>query len=298
MTAPALFTLSKVSVTAALVGCNPAQQARVTSISDYMIEGSFDDNAAGGNRVILGDQLARELGGKLNQTVLVTVGTNAPVPFKVVGRFQLGGHGGDRQAYAQLADVQKVNRTPNRVNEIAVKLHDYQQAAALATTWSSIAPELTESWDQQNPFIYSMFKIQDSLRFSMILTVLLVAGFGIYNVLNMTVNQKRQDIAILRSMGYDTFDVVMLFFLQGLIVGVIGTAFGLTAGYGICRFLQTIQFSSGTPANPQGYLHISLAPAIYLQAAGLALLASSLASVLPARAAGKLTPIEVIRAGG
>ena len=136
----------------------------------------------------------------------------------------------------------------------------------------------------------------------MIMTVLIVAGFEIYNVLNMTVTQKRQDIAILRSMGYDTFDVVMLFFSQGLILGVCGAIFGLISGYILCRYLQTIPFSGGPmggghPGGTQGYLHIAVTPMIYVQATLLALFAASIASILPSRAAGKLTPIEIIRQG-
>lgn len=297
LTAPALFNLGKISVSANLLGCNPAQQAKVTSVAQYMTEGRFEDIGAGGARIILGDELAKKLGAAVNQIVLVSVGTHAPVPFKVVGRFASGNRNADLQAYASLSDVQRINGTPNRVNEIAVRLKNYKDSAGVASDWSKIAPEKTESWDQQNANILSVFAIQTALRFAMILTVLIVAGFGIYNVLNMTVNQKRQDIAILRSMGYDTFDVVMLFFMQGLIVGICGAAMGLIGGYFLCKYLQTIPFAGGPSSTQGGHLHISLSPMIYFQGILLALFSSSIASVLPARAAGKLTPIEIIRMG-
>ncbi len=298
MMAPALFTLSKISVSANLIGCNPVQQAKVTSITDYMVEGKFSDIATGGNRLILGDELMKRLGAGINQTVLVSVGTNVAVPFKVIGRFLTGNRGADLQAYGAINDVQLVNRTPNVVNEIGVRLKDYTQAAAIASNWSKIAPERTESWDQLNANIFSVFRIQTTLRFAMIMTVLIVAGFGMYNVLSMTVNQKRQDIAILHSMGYDTFDIVMLFFSQGLIIGICGSFFGLIAGYFFCLYLQTIPFTSLTQSNPGGHLHISLSLSIYIQAALLGNFSVSIASVLPARSAGKLTPIEIIRTGG
>jgi len=296
--APALFTLSKISVSANLIGCNPEQQAKVTSIADYMIDGKFTDIATGGNRMILGDELMKRLGVGINQTVLVSVGVHEAVPFKVIGRFMSGNRGADLQAYGALSDVQRVNRTPNIVNEIGVRLKDYSQAAAIATNWSKIAPERTESWDQQNANIFSVFKIQTTLRFAMILTVLIVAGFGMYNVLNMTVNQKRQDIAILHSMGYDTFDIVMLFFSQGLIIGICGSILGLICGYFLCLYLQTIPFMPVSQSNPSGHLHISLSLSIYVQAILWGNFSVSIASILPARAAGKLTPIEIIRSGG
>ncbi|MDD4973835.1 MAG: ABC transporter permease [Bacteriovorax sp.] len=298
LTAAALFNIGKISVAANLIGCDPTKQSKVTTISDYMIAGKFADIGVGGNRIILGNELMKRLGAGIQQTVLVSVGTNSAVPFKVVGRFYTGSRGIDLQAYGALADVQRANRTPNQVNEIGVRLKDYKEADTLSRTWSKLASERVESWGDLNLNVKSIFSIQNALRFSMIMTILIVAGFGIYNILNMTVNQKRQDIAILRALGYDTFDIIILFFSQGLIVGVCGTVLGLICGYLFCRYIQTITFLQMTPSNPQGHLHIALTPLIYIQAATLALLSTSIASILPARAAGKLTPIEIIRQGG
>lgn len=299
LTAPALFTVSKVSVSANLIGCNPAQQAKVTTVASYMADGRFDDIGYGGNRIIMGDELMRRLGAALNEIVMVSVGTHSAVPFKVVGRFMTGNRAVDLQAYGALADIQQLRGTPNQVNEIGVRLKDYSQAAEIATSWSQIAPENIESWDQQFANFLAMFKLQTTLRFAMIATVLIVAGFGIYNILNMTVNQKRQDIAILRSMGYDTLDIILLFFSQGFIIGIFGAAAGLFVGYLVCLYLQTLSFMGpGTSAGTETHLHISLSLAIYIQATALALITSSLASILPARTAGYLTPIDVIRQGG
>ena len=298
ITAPALMNFGKISVSANLIGCLPEQQRYVTSVAEYMTDGKFTDISAGGNRLIAGSELMKRLGAGLNSTILVSVGKNSPVPFKIVGRFASGNRSMDLQSYGFLGDVQNVNNTPNRVNEIGVKLKDYSQAKNIATNWSKVAPELVESWDQLNANVLSVFAIQTALRYAMIMTVLIVASFGIYNILNMTVNQKRQDIAILRSMGYDTFDIVMLFFSQGIIVGVVGGVLGLIFGYILCRYLQTIPFNGGPMGGASGRLHISITFSIYVQAAMMAILSASLASILPARAAGKLAPIEIIRSGG
>ncbi len=298
LTAAALFNLGAFSVAASLIGCDPVKQAQVTTIADYMNSGNFNDIATGGNRLIMGAELMKQLGVGLQQSILVSTGTHAPVPFKVVGRFLTGNRGADLQAFGALSDVQKLNQTPNYVNEIGVRLKDYTQADVLAETWSRLGPERVESWSTLNASIKSIFAIQNALRFSMIMTVFVVAGFGIYNILNMTVHQKRQDIAILRALGYDTFDIIMLFYFQGLILGICGTILGLISGYIFCRYLQTISFMTVAPFNMHGHLHISISIFIYLEATALALFATSIASILPARAASRLTPIEVIRLGG
>jgi lipoprotein-releasing system permease protein len=223
--------------------------------------------------------------------------TGQPTPFKVVAIFKTGNIVWDLQAYGAIADVQKVNRTPNQVNEIGVRLHDYTQAAAIATAWQTLGLERVRSWDQINSGIFAIFRIQDAVRYLTIGTILIVAGFGIYNVLNMTVIQKRKDIAILRSMGFLTRDIVWLFFSQGLVLALAGGALGLICGYGVCLYLQTIPFTGSPLGEGSGFINVSFNPAIYVQAALLALLSASIASVLPARAAGKLAPIDIIRAG-
>ncbi|MGZ3774525.1 MAG: ABC transporter permease [Pseudobdellovibrionaceae bacterium] len=299
LTAAALLSSGKISVGSSLIGCNPFQQSKVTSVADYVVEGHFTDIGSGGNRLILGDELMKRLGVAVNQTVMVSVGQHTPIPFKVIGRYFTGNRGADMQAYGALADIQKVNQTPNQVNEIGVRLSDYTQAQVIARSWSKLGQERVESWADLSANIFSVFAIQNALRASMILIVLVVAGFGIYNILNMTVNQKRQDIAILRALGYDTYDIVMLFFSQGLIIGVIGSIFGLICGYIFCRYLQTVSFNMPmTVPSSLSHLHISLNFWIYVQAFGLALITTSIASILPARAAGKLTPIDIIRQGG
>ncbi len=297
LTAPVIFANGKANFSAILTGCDPLQQQKVTTIGDYVIEGKFADLASGGNRLIIGSELKKKLGVEVSQNVYVSLANTPPAPFKVVGVYRTGNRLADVNAYGSLGDVQKVKRTLNQVNAIAVKLHDHSQAAAIANTWAAIGPEKVESWDQINSNLFDVFRIQDMVRFMSIGAILIVAAFGIYNVLNMTVMHKRQDIAILRSMGYDTRDILWLFFSQGFMLGVSGALTGLLFGYAACLYLQTIPFGGGPMAIGTGHLMISFDPYIYVQAALLALIASSLASILPARAAGKLTPIEIIRAG-
>lgn len=295
LTSAVILSKGKALATAVIVGCDPLQQVKVTTIGTYVSEGRFADLATGGNRLVIGGELQRRLGVLLLQNVLVTPAQGSPVPFKVVGVYHTGIRQADVMAYGALGDVQAVNGTPNQVNEIAVKLYDHTQAAALATMWSALSPEKVESWDQQNASFFDVFRMQDIIRYLAIGAILVVAGFGIYNVLNMTVMQKRRDIAILRSMGYAPRDILALFFSQGLILGLSGTALGLTFGFFLSRYLRTLPFGGGHGGFGTGHLMISMDPAIYLQSALLGLASASIAGILPARAAGKLTPIEIIR---
>lgn len=297
LTTNVIFTNGKSTASASMIGCNPVQQVKVTNIGDYVIEGSFANIAAGGNRLIVGSELKKQLGLRISQNVLVSVGRGEATPFKVVGTYQTGNKFTDTMAYGSIGDVQHVKKALNQINEIGVKLYDHTQAAAIANSWSTLSNEKIESWDQQNANLFEVFKIQDAVRFLSIGAILIVAGFGIYNVLNMTVIQKRRDIAILRSMGYSTGEIVTLFFFQGFILGITGAILGLIFGYIFSLYMETIPFTGGHMASDLGHLIISHKPSIYIQAATLALFSACIASVLPASAAGKLQPIEIIRAG-
>jgi lipoprotein-releasing system permease protein len=297
LTANVVLSNGPATASTVLIGTDPSAQVKVTTIGDYVTQGEWSGLAAGGNRLVLGDELRKKLGVNLSQNVLVSLPGGTPTPFKVVAIFDTGSVQANSQAYGALSDVQRVNRTPNRVNTIAVRLHDYTQAADIATTWSKISPEKVQSWDQLFANIFSIFRIQDAVRYLSVGAILIVAGFGIYNVLNMTVVQKRQDIAILRSMGYNGRDVIWLFFSQGLLLALSGSALGLVFGYLVSLYVQTIPFAGGPGGGGVGHLLVSFNPAIYVQGALLAIISASVASILPARAAGRLTPIEIIRAG-
>lgn len=297
LTAQVILTRAKATLAARLIGSDPERQEQVTTIQDYMTSGKFSDIAAGGNRVIAGEGVLKKIGARISESVLVSIGSGQSVPCKIIGSFNLGIRTvDDTTLFASLSDVQTINRTPSQVNEIAVRLKEVAEAADVATHWAETSSEKVQSWDQANANFLSVFRMQDIIRYMMIVTILVVAGFGIYNILNMVVSQKRREIAILRSMGYEPRDIVFLFFVQGALLGAIGGLLGIGVGYLVCRYIETLPAIGHMGG--QGHMIVSFQPRIYVIGYVLALFASVVASVLPARAAGSLAPIDVIRGGG
>lgn len=289
---------AKSSAAAALLGVHPAMQQRVTTVADYMVSGRFDDLHDAGNRIVVGRELLERLGARVSETVVVSAGKGVETPFKVVGSFRFGiKHLDESLAFAALVDVQRVNRTPSELTDIAVRLTDVRRASERASTWVRTSREKVQSWDQANEGIMSVFKTQDIVRYAMSVTILVVAGFGIYNVLAMTVAGKRRDIAILRSMGYEPRDVVRLFLIQGVILGSLGGLLGMVLGYGLCLRLELIEVSKDRGLG-MGHMLMSYAPRIYVQGFLLAFLSSAAAAYLPSRAAGRLEPIDIVRSEG
>lgn len=293
----AIASRGNVSTGARFVGVEAARQMRVTNIQDYMLSGAFADIGASGGRVVVGAGLMQKLGAAVFDTILVSAGKGRVTPFRVVGVFRLGVKAiDDGTIYGALTDAQRVGQTPSRVSDIAVRIADVSQAAELVSTWNMLGSEKVQSWDQANEGIMSVFKTQDIVRNSMTIAILVVAGFGIYNILSMAVSHKRREIAILRSIGYVPGDIIRLFLIQGLILGALGGVIGCFVGYGVCKYLATIPVSPDRGLGSDRMI-ISFLPMIYVRGFFLAFGSSAAASVLPARAAGRLNPIDIIRGG-
>ncbi|MBI3542492.1 MAG: ABC transporter permease [Deltaproteobacteria bacterium] len=293
-----LAARGRISVSTRFIGSEPERQARVSNIEKYMLVGHFRDIGSTGNRVVVGDGLLNKLGTRVSENLLISSGKGQPVPFKIVGSFHLGVKSlDDTTIFGALSDVQKAYGTPSRVSDIAIRLTDVSQARTVADEWALLSQEKVQSWDEANEGIMSVFKTQNVMRYSMTVSILVVAGFGIYNILSMAVQQKRREIAILRSIGYEPSDILWLFQLQGMLLGAAGGLLGLLIGYELCTLMSHIQVSPQRGLG-NGMMMVSFDAFIYARAFLISFGVAALAGVLPSRAAGKLTPIDIIRTEG
>lgn len=277
-----------------LTGIDPDKEIGITSLEQYMVEGSLRDLTGGGNKLVVGDGVLERLAVNKNDTIRVSVGSGEPRPFRIVGVLDLGVKEIDETImFASIKDVQQLNKTPGRISEISVNLVDINRSQDIASAWSLVSRETVESWEEVNANFLQIFTIQDVVRNTVTIAILVVAGFGIYNVLSIMISQKRREIAILRSIGYPPRKILELFMIQGLILGLTGAIIGLVLGQLATMYIETIDmgFEMG---GARGFL-ISRDPSIYVVGFLLAMLSSIFASILPANAASKLTPIDIIR---
>lgn len=285
----------KVTSTAKFLGVDPDQQKTVSNIGNYMLSGKLADIGNSGNRVIVGKLLLDLLGAVNGETIYLSAGKGAPQPFRVVGVFKIGVKSVDETTViGAIGDAQKLNQTPSRVTSIAVRLKDVRKAPSMAIAWNSLASEKVESWDQANQGLMSVFSMQDVVRNTMTISILIVAGFGIYNILSLAISHKKREIAILRSMGFEPQDISQLFLTQGLVLGGFGGIVGLLLGFLVCLYMSSLDVSSHGGITGDG-MFISFNSMIYLKGFFWAMLSACVASILPARAAGKLEPIDILR---
>ncbi|MBL7543741.1 MAG: ABC transporter permease [Bdellovibrionaceae bacterium] len=288
----ALINYNKVTYSVNVTGADPREQVKITNIEENMVSGSVLDLNKGTARVVIGQELANLLAKQVGDNLVLTSVKGSHVPFKIVGIFSTGNKFSDRSsAYTQLYDAQKLGGDSGKISQIYVKVSDFRQASALASDWQINSQDRVRSWDQINENLLSMFKTQDVTRYTITGIIMLVAGFSIYNILGIVVTQKRKDIAILRSMGYEPGDITLLFLYQGLILGLFGGLLGCAVGYLISIGIGEV--SMGGPRST--VFHLDFSWDVYLIGILISNVVAILASYFPARSASKLSPIEIIR---
>ncbi len=293
-----LISRTKVSRPIRLMGVVASRQIKATDIQEDMVEGNFQDLDKGGFLVILGRSLGEKMGVRKDGAINLIDARGASHPAKVAGFFDTGITDiDDTLAYAPLHYVQQLNKTPGEISQIAVRLKDVALARATADQWALLGRDKVQSWDQAFANFTTVFKFQDIMRFTLSWIIVIVAAFGVYNILNMIVIQKRGEIAILRSMGFDQRDIILLFFQQGLFLGVCGGLLGMGLGTLLCLYLETIHFG-GMGHTTIDHILISWRLSTYLIGFTLAFLSGVFAGFFPARAASRMSPIDILRAEG
>jgi lipoprotein-releasing system permease protein len=291
----ALLRYGARDVSAVLTGIDPERHRRVSNIEKDMVAGRLEDLRASANGIILGAELARRLGLGIGDTLGALSPAGVTLSMKVVGLFRTGIQTVDQNtAFALLTVQQVLQDRPNVVNQIALRLDDVTRAEPLAREIEARFGDRTESWEEQNRNILTVFVIQNAIMYSVTGAILLVAAFGIYNIISTVVFEKTRDIAILKSLGFEAGDIQRLFLLQGLVVGVIGAVAGSALGALMIEGLAQVRFGAATPAGNEGFI-LARDWRIYLVASGFALFASGFAALIPARRASRLDPVQVVR---
>ncbi len=280
-----------------LLGVEPEKERRVSSLERDLVQGKLDDLVENANGIIVGLGVAKKTGLLRGSNVSVVSGYGVTLQMKVVGIFETGIVGlDDSQAYVNLKKNQILQRRTDVINQIRIRLADIDRADDVARTIEARHGYKTESWRESNQNIFGIFVIQNGIMYSTVGAILVVSGFGIYNIVSTVVNEKRHDVAILKSIGFSETDIRRIFLMQGLIVGVVGTVFGWFLGYLLIQLLASIRFDIQGMIRTQGFV-LNRSLVSYAIAGGIAIVVSALAAYLPARKAAALNPVDVIRGG-
>jgi len=137
--------------------------------------------------------------------------------------------------------------------------------------------------------------VRNVIMYTVVAAIMLVAGFGIFNIVSTITHEKARDIAILKSLGFAEGEMKRLFLLEGLAIGAGGSGLGWVLGFALAFALSQIRFEVSQIGREMTHLPVAWSLSHYVLAAGFALLAAGIAGYLPARRAARLNPVEIIR---
>lgn len=283
-------------VGAVVIGIDPEREAGVSPIVEDFREGSFDALTAGGNNVVIGDTMASRLGARLGDTITAVSSEGLTRNFKIVGLFHTGTTARDEgEAYVLEKNAQILSNRPNAINRISIKLDDPNAAPMIARRVEAELGYKAVAWQEANESILEALVVRNVIMYTVVAAIMLVAGFGIFNIISTITHEKARDIAIMKSLGFSEADMRRLFVLEGVAIGGAGSLLGWALGFSITYALSLVHFEIAATGQEMTRLPIAWSMLHYLIAAASALGSAAIAGYLPARRAAHLNPVDIIR---
>ena len=279
-----------------LIGINPIEEAKFSNIQDYIIEGSTEALNNTDNGILLGIGIAKKMSLKVGDRVQISPISGGTFPLKIVGFYQSGIADLDAiQSYTTIKTVQRVlGEAQNYITDINIKLYDIEQAWPLSKIIEKQFNVKAIDINTANAQFETGTKVRNLITYAVSMTLLIVAGFGIYNILNMLIYEKMNDIAILKATGFSGKDVQLIFMSQAIIIGLVGGILGLLIGLGLAKFIGTIPFKTEALPTIETY-PINLRPMYFVIGFLFAMISTFLAGYLPSKKAKRIDPVKIIR---
>lgn len=290
------FNNGTIDITGVVNGITAEEESRLFHFNEYVTTGNAIDISRVPNSIILGKGLADKMLADIGDVVQLTTTKGERFPLKVVGYFQSGLQDFDKtQSFASIATVQKLMGKPaSYITDIQVKLKDIETAPAVAKEFAKIFDTDAEDIQTANSQFETGSFVRTLISYAVGITLLVVAGFGIYNILNMMIYEKMDSIAILKATGFAGKDVKWIFLAIAISIGFFGGLAGLLFGFGLSAFIDQIPFNTAALPTIKTY-PINYNPAFYFIGAVFSLITTYFAGWFPSRKASKADPVIIIR---
>jgi lipoprotein-releasing system permease protein len=297
-------------------GILPEGENTLTGLGNKMKAGSLANLRAGEFGIVLGSDLARLLGTRLGDTILLITPQGQITPagmlprlkqFHVVGVFEIGMSPYDNAlALINLEDAQKLYRMDNAITGISARLNNLDLAPNLALQLERELPQDTYAtdWTRQNANYFSVVAMEKKMMFIILSLIVLVAAFNIVSTLVMAVTDKQADIAILRTLGASPASIMKIFMVQGVLIGLIGMVLGVGGGVLIALNIGTlipfVEHLFGVQFLSKEFYYISELPSDLqlsdvITVASMSFLISLFATLYPSWRAAQTQPAEALR---
>lgn len=296
ITAQVFYNVGSIDLTGVINGIDVDEESRLFFFKNYVVGGNYIDLKNTPNSIILGKGAAEKMMSSIGDMIQVTTSKGDQVQLKVVGYFQSGVQEIDKvQSYASINTAQKILGQPNSyITDIQVKIKNILEAPAIAKEFQKKFNIEAVDIQTANAQFETGSSVRTTISYSVGITLLIVAGFGIYNILNMMIYEKMDSIAILKATGFSGRDVNYIFITIALSIGIFGGLLGLLFGFGLCNVIEHIPFN--TPSLPTVKTYpINYNIKFYIIGSIFSIVTTYLAGYFPSRKASKIDPVIIIR---
>jgi lipoprotein-releasing system permease protein len=292
---PVFFNSGTIEIAGVINGIEIEPEEKLFKVSDNIIIGSIADLAQS-NSIIIGKGLAEKMLLSKGDNINITSSRGDVSMLKVVGISQIGIAEIDNTfSYTSLETAQKLLDKPiNYITDIQIKLFNMQSAPAVAKEFQKKYDVDTIDYQTANAQFETGSSVRSIISYAVGFVLLLVAGFGIYNILNMMIYEKMDTIAILKATGFSGSDVKWVFISLSLIIGIVGGLFGLLFGFIFSSIINIIPFQTASLPTVKTY-PINYDAIYYIISLVFALFTTTIAGLFPALKASKVDPVEIIR---
>lgn len=268
------------------------EQNAMFNLQSYIVDGHYSNLSAYQNGIIVGVGIADKLNLKVNDNLTVTSAVGVNKLMKIVALLQTGNTNIDNTlAYVNLPIVQQLQKqNPSYITDIYVNIKHYEQTKMYLSKYQQLTGYDIEDWETANASAAAANKMRKMMAMAISMSIMLVAAFGIYNILNMTIMEKLNDIAILKALGFSGKDIVRIFVTEAVIIGFIGIVVGLGLAVVLINLMSNMWVGGDI-----GFFPIRVFPKYFGIGVVFGLVVTFLAGYLPARKAAGLDPISIFR---
>lgn len=292
---PVFFNSGTIEISGIISGVDVMAEEKLFAFSDYIIDGKITDLMQN-NSIIIGKGLADKMLLERGDIIKITTAKGNLASLKIVGISQIGiAEIDDVSSYTSLETAQKLLGEPtNYITDIQIKLYDMTTAPSVAKEMAATFELDAIDYQTANSQFETGSSIRSIISYAVGIVLLIVAGFGIYNILNMMIYEKMDSIAILKATGFSGSDVKWIFISLSLVIGVVGGLFGLVFGYIFTSIIDVIPFETAALPTIKTY-PINYNPVFYIIGILFALFTTVIAGLFPALKASRVDPVEIIR---
>ncbi len=296
ITAQVFYNVGNTDLTGVINGVDVEAEKRLFSFSDYVTSGRYIDLKNVPNSIILGKGAADKMLASVGDIIQITTAKGERIQLKVVGFFQSGLLELDKvQSYASIGTVQKLlGESDSYITDIQIKLKDILKAPALAKEYQKLFEVDALDIQTANSQFETGSSVRTLISYAVGITLLIVAGFGIYNILNMMIYEKMDSIAILKATGFSGRDVNHIFISIALSIGIFGGLLGLILGFSLSSIIDQIPFDTAALPTIKTY-PMNYNPKFYVIGSVFSIVTTYFAGYFPSRKASRIDPVIIIR---